>query len=129
MVTAATWQKAKGLIEEIMAMLAAWLTAYGLEVARKKTEVIFLNSRRIPQDFSLDFEGHTVRASTAVKYLRVTFDRRRNFRVHVAEVTFKALRYAGALSCLMTNLVGPKMAARKLYQAVIESVILYAAPI
>lgn len=98
-------------------------------MAKDKTEVILLNEKRVPRGFSFDFGGHPISPGKGVRYLGVTFDSRRKFRQHVINVTTKAVKYTGVLSHLATNLGGPSMATRKLYQAVIESVVLYAASI
>lgn len=88
------------------------MEAYGLHLAKEKTEAVFLQSKRISQDFSFNFEGHEIRPAKTVKYLGVTSDSRRSFRQHIIGVTSKSLRYAADPSRLITNLCEFKMATR-----------------
>jgi len=64
-----------------------------------------------------------------MKYLGVLLDPRLNFKAHFQYVDQKVGKVTRALGSLMPNLRGPQERKRRLYAGVLESVVLYAAPI
>lgn len=64
-----------------------------------------------------------------MKYLGVYLDEHLNFEERFRRVETKATNIARCLSRLMPNLHGPGESKKKLYANVIESVVLYAAPV
>lgn len=108
--------------------IETWLTSVGLTLAVQKTAVVFLNERWRPPGYPLPFLGQEIVPQKAIKYLGVYFDPRKNFRAHI-EYANKAARMMGALSRLMPNVSPLGLGRRKMYYRVLESVILYAAPV
>jgi len=102
-----------------------------LEVVADKTEaVLFRGSRRLEYTNPLvRVRGSCVRASPHIKYLGMILDSRLNFKQHFQYLDNKIGKITRALGKLMPNLRGPQERKRKLYAGIIESVVVYAAPI
>jgi len=63
------------------------------------------------------------------RYLGVILDRRLTFAAHINTVATKASRSAAALARIMPNINGPSQSKRRLLATVVESQLLYAAPV
>lgn len=109
--------------------LAGWLEERGLAFNIGKTEWTFLNNKVVPRDFTLEMRGVQVSPRPTVKYLGVLFERRWTFRPHIEAAANRALKMAASLARLMANLRGPAGFVRRVYWAIAESVVLYAAPV
>lgn len=109
--------------------LEGWLRVAGLTLAVEKTGAVFLNNRRRPAGYSLPFLDGELFPQMSVKYLGLPFDSKKNFISHIETATNKAARIMGALSRLMSTISPLGMARRKMYYRVLESIILYAAPV
>jgi len=70
-----------------------------------------------------------VRVSPSMKYLGVFLDSRLTFKPHFYHIDEKLSIITRALWRLMPNLRGPQERKRRLYAGILESVVLYAAPI
>ena len=64
-----------------------------------------------------------------IKYLGVQFDRSLSFSEHLQIATAKAIQCGAALTRLMPNISGPREAKRRLVASVVNSKMLYAAPV
>lgn len=64
-----------------------------------------------------------------VKYLGVWFDKGRKFKVHLLKVREKADKVANSLLRMLPNVGGPRSSRRRLVASVVDSMILYAAPV
>lgn len=100
-----------------------------MELAVSKTEIIMTNRKRIPEDFCFSLDNTDVKPAENLKYLGVVFDRKNNFRKQIQEVTDKGIRIMAALSRTMANRGGLRHGARNLYYVILESIVLYGAPI
>ena len=87
------------------------LVGQGLKMAPEKTKV------------------HEIERKKSIKYLGVQLDRRLSFGEHLQIATPKAIQCGTALSRLMPNIGGPREAKRRLVANVVNSKLLYAAPI
>ena len=65
----------------------------------------------------------------SIKYLGVQLDRRLSFGEHLQTATAKAIQCGAALAWLMPHIGGPREAKRRLVASVVNSKLLYAAPI
>lgn len=99
-----------------------------MSLALTKTEVAFRSRRRNMEPVRVWIGSILVSSSPAMKYLGLWVDDRWSF-AHFRQVADKARKVAGALSGLMPNLRGPRLRMRQLYAGVVNSVILYGAPI
>lgn len=81
------------------------------------------------QETSVEYRGYTVLVKKSVKYLRVTLNSRLSFIRYMMEVAEGALKTATAVDRVMNNLGGLKMTKRRLLSIVVNSKLMYAAPI
>lgn len=118
-------QRAEQIIEDSR----NWMEGAGLALAEEKTELMMLNKKKLGEGFYIQVGGAKIRPSPQIKYLGVIFDEKKSFRTHLEKTTNKAIRTMAALSSLMTNTMRTRQAARKLYYMIMESIVLYGAPI
>lgn len=128
-VEAITLDQLEALVQQCTALISGWLAERGLNLALQKTEWTFFNGKRVPPHYTLPVGEFRLEPKQAVRYVEVYFDRRRTFRTHIEQTVNKAIKTAGDLSRLQTNLHGPRMFVRKAYHAVVENIVLYAVPI
>lgn len=117
--------RAEKMIEET----SFWMKTKGLALAGQKTEVMMMNLKRFDEGFELEIEGTKIKPSTHLKYLGVTFDKKRKYAKHLEDATNKAIRTLTALSRLMANGSRTSQAVRRLFYMTIESIVLYGAPV
>ena len=106
-----------------------WLQDAGLTLAVHKTAMVFLNNKWRPDGYILPFLGEDIQPREAIKYLGIFIDMGSKYNIHIEYVTNKAARVMGALSRLLPNISPLTAARRKLYYRILESIVLYAAPI
>ncbi|KAL7287765.1 hypothetical protein TKK_0018146 [Trichogramma kaykai] len=70
-----------------------------------------------------------VSSSPHIRYLGLYMDARLNFKVHLKMVSERASNVAGALARIMPTIGGPRSSRKKLYASVVDSILLYGAPI
>lgn len=83
----------------------------------------------MPRGLKVKCGNAEIISQNVARYLGVHFERNRSYKFHINKVCTKALGYAKALAVLAPNIGGAGYMARKLYYKVVESVIMYAAPI
>ncbi|XP_015438039.1 PREDICTED: retrovirus-related Pol polyprotein from type-1 retrotransposable element R1 [Dufourea novaeangliae] len=106
-----------------------WFENETMTLAKEKTEIILLTGRKISKQ--LDFQIGEVRIQNKkeVKYLGVTIEDNQMYKAHIDKVCNKAINTAGALVRLLTNTGEAQYHTRCLYYRVVESVIMYGAPV
>jgi len=121
------------LLEEALnptlAAIDHWMQQRGLQLAHNKSEAVLLTNRRSFEPPRLEIGRHPIRIEKSLRYLGVIVDHRLTFAPHVDTVAKKAARSAAALARLMPNVRGPCQWKRRLLATVVESQLLYAAPI
>lgn len=108
------------------------IRAIGLKVAVEKTEsMVFFGKKgkRPPNNDYIDLEGKEIKIGNKLKYLGMFLDSKLNFLEHFRYVQDKVEKVRRALCRLMPNLRGPHEHKRRLYSYVIQSVVMYGAPV
>ena len=111
------------------ARVQRWLNNAGLELAVQKTEAVLISARREKKQITLRIGEHEIRSQEAIRYLGVLIDTRLSYKQHLLSVSNKAEKVNGALARILPNIGGPQGEKRRLISTVIDSIILYAAPI
>ncbi|KAL1464107.1 hypothetical protein WDU94_003785 [Cyamophila willieti] len=111
-----------------------FLTAYADDLAvsvlaPEKSEAVLLIGRKRCGPIHIHIDGKEIVTKERVKYLGVILDQQMTFGPHVAHVADKATTRANALIRLMPRHGGATWEKRKLLNYVVESTILYAAPV
>lgn len=121
------------LIEKANATLGkidAWMTSHNLRLAPEKTEAILLRSMgRRKEDITIRVRNNDIRHAKSIKYLGVVLDDNLNFAGHVRMINEKASKRALSLMKLLPNVGGPRWAKRLMLSGVVQSIVLYAAPV
>jgi len=127
--TAVTGQQLEDAINPTLTAIDDWMQSRGLELAHQKSEAVVLSRRRAFVPPRLTVGGHLIPLRNEIRYLGVILDKRLTFAAHASTVAAKATRSAAALSRLMPNIGGSAQWKRRLLASVVESQLLYAAPV
>ncbi|KAF0757505.1 Uncharacterized protein FWK35_00017152 [Aphis craccivora] len=116
-------------VNKVLTDIDNWMSSHGLELAHQKSEALMLTKRLAYTPPRLTIGGHAIAIKQDIRYLGVRLDTRMTFVSHVRNAADKAIKSATALSRLMPNLGGSGQWRRRLLASVVESQLLYAAPV
>ena len=105
------------------------LDSRGLKMAPETTKALLVTDRRSFQYPKIVLGEHEIEWKKSIKYLGVQLDRRLSFGENLQIATAKAIQCGTALTGLMPNIGGPREAKRRLVASMVNSKLLYAAPI
>lgn len=126
---AVTGQLLEDAMNPTLEAIDCWMASRGLELAHHKSEAVILSRRRAFVPPRLTVGGHQITIFNKIRYLGVILDKGLTFAAHVDSVAKKATQTAAALARLMPNIGGPGQWKRKLLGSVVDSQLLYAAPV
>lgn len=106
-----------------------WLSDNGLWVAKEKSEAVVLTRKWAYRNPVFIMDGCQVPIKSSIRYLGVQLDTRRTFTQNVNEKASAARNTEAAIGRLMPNVQGPSTCNGRLLMSVVNSKILYAAPI
>jgi hypothetical protein len=106
----------------------------GLSVAAQKTQVIKFqgNNRiksRINRNKYIIIKGEAIKIKDNIKYLGLILDSKWSFYMHFENICTKVDKVIGLLAGITPNTKGPEIKIRKLYISVVNSILLYGAPV
>ena len=90
---------------------------------------MLVTDRRSFQYPKIALGGHEIEWKKSIKYLEVQLDRRLRFGEHLQIASAKAIQCGATLTRLMPNIDGPREAKKRLVASVVNSKLLYVAPI
>ena len=99
------------------------------ELAPEKTEIVALVGRKKTSNLVVDILGTPTQPKNAIRYLGVIIDKSLSWGQHINMNTSKASRSAMAIQRLMPRLNGPGTSKRRALNSVVNSIILYPAPV
>ena len=106
-----------------------WLHSRCLKMAPEKTKALLVTERRSFKYLKIVLGEHEIEWKKSIKYLGVQLDRRLSFGEHLLIATAKAIQCGATLTRFMPNIGGLREARRRLVASVVNSKLLYAAPI
>lgn len=116
-------------LNQVMRRVSSWMEDNGLQLAKAKTELVFLTKKRINTLLPMLVGDTTVQTKHSVKYLGVVLDNKLTFGEHVRRAADKAAAVTTALSRVMANTIGPWQSKRRLLMRTAESIMLYGAEV
>jgi hypothetical protein len=112
-----------------LAVVARWMSDAGLELAVQKTECVGFSHRYKYWPRQVTLLGQDLKLQPAMAYLGLQIERNFSFRLHLETAASKAAGILTSLRMLMPNTKGPDERVRRMYSAVIHSILLYGAPL
>lgn len=100
-----------------------------LQIEPTKTEAVIFHSKIHKIERYIKIENLEIKTRQEMKYLGVILDEKLTFISHIKYVCSKAEKFLGKLQGLVKNTSGPPQHKRILYANVINSILLYAAPV
>lgn len=113
-----------------VAIISEKINTMGLELAPQKTDAMVFRPRgKTGRQLSIRIDSTWIETNPNFKYLRLIIDDRWTFAEHFRYTAQKAIKVASALARLLPNVGGPSEHTRRLYSAVVHSIMMYGAPI
>uniref|UniRef100_A0A2S2NQQ6 Reverse transcriptase domain-containing protein n=1 Tax=Schizaphis graminum TaxID=13262 RepID=A0A2S2NQQ6_SCHGA len=112
-----------------LSLVSEWIETNGLSISVSKTVAMTMTTKRRYRRPQFVLLGETLELKEHIKYLGVELNSKLGFKEHIKMIRAKALKTTAALSRLMPNVGGPSPTKRKLLTSVVNSQLLYAAPV
>lgn len=128
-VTARNKQELQWKANESLEQIGNWMRQQRLELAPQKTECVILRGERSVGRIQLVCEGMEIHPKKYVTYLGVIFGQGCNYGEHLKVTTLRAEERAGQLMRVTGNIRGPSYKKKLMLYNVVQSILLYGAPI
>lgn len=125
-------REAQGLVwkgNEAIEQIERWMTRNKLELAPQKTECVLLRGGKKREEVGFLCRGVEIKPKKSVVYLGITMGQGGSFDEHFKNSVIKAEEKAAQLMRVTANVRGPSFKKKKMLYSVIQSVLLYGAPI
>lgn len=120
-------------LERILAAAAektsGWLRRVGLQLALHKSEAVIITKKRHYNQMEISIDGTQVKVGSNLKYLGMQIDSKLNFTEHAKQTAAKASKVVQNLARILPNVSAAKQGKRRLLSNVVNSLLLYGAPI
>ena len=126
------WSRTTRLMEAGIEAVVRKIKGLGLEIATHKTEATWFHGlprNKKPPESWIAVGEDRVRVGRRIKYLGLILDDRLNYKAHFEQLAPRVEKAAVSLGRLLPNERGPSLKVRRLYTSVIQSIMLYGAPI
>ena len=127
--TARTGEQLRKDINIAIEHIEMWMVGKGLQIEPRKIEVVLLSDRRKLKEIEIGIRRSSVKSQKHLTYLGIVFDKDMRMTEHVKQVTSRVNQMATQLATIMPNVGGPRASKRRVINSILNSVILYAAPI
>jgi len=112
-----------------LSLVSEWIETNGLRISVSKTVAMTMTTKRRYRRPQFVLLEETLELKEHIKYLGVEFNSKLEFKEHLKMVRAKALKTTAGLTRSMPNVGGPSSTKRKLLTSVVNSQLLYAAPV
>lgn len=112
-----------------IAIIANNINEIELQIEPTKTEAVIFYNTKLKEEKFVNIGNVKLKIRKEMKYLGVILDEKLTFIPHVKYICSKAEKFLGKLQGLIRNTTGPPQHKRRLYMSVINSILLYAAPV
>lgn len=106
-----------------------WMCINELKLAPTKTEAVVIKGARNGRDIAFKLGNNVILPTNSVKYLGVWVDGNLKYKEHIRKTVTKAEKLVTALTRIIPNISGLGSEKRLVYYGVVQSIMLYAAPV
>jgi len=131
LVTGETFEEAREKASMMAERILDKIRELKLQVAIEKTEVVAFYKQRYrpPKEPSIQIGRISIPIKTSFKYLGIIIDSKLTFNEHFQYIERKITKVTRALCRILPNLRGPHETKRRLYANIIQSIVMYGAPV
>lgn len=115
--------------DEALQQINSWMQNNELELAPHKSEVIILKGQRNREDVFFKCGEAQLHHKRSIVYLGITLGENSSFGQHIKTTVEKAEKKVTALTRITPNIRGPGSKKREMLYNVVQSILLYGAPI